>query len=65
MCRLIAADTQGMKDLFQVAGNHALAEQTVNSDCGCVILGQRDSVISKAQIDNRFADHPQLHQAGV
>ena len=65
MCRLIAADAQGMKDLLQVAGNHALTEEAVDSDCGCVILGQRDSIIGETQIDYRFADHSQFHQAGV
>ena len=65
MRRLIAFDAKSMKNILQIMGNHAFTEQRVDSVRRCVVPRQRELVVSKAQINNRFANHTQLHQAGI
>ena len=57
--------SEGVQDVREVARNKALTQQGVDARIGLVVVRQRNPVVGEDQVDDGFADHAELHQAGV
>ncbi len=53
MCRLFAADTQGIKNILQITGNHALTEQAgLILVCDAVLSAGAEEFCHKVKLTN-------------
>ena len=61
----IAFPSQSVQNIREVTGNQAFTGKDGDAVCGVVFFGQGNAVIGEDEVDDGFADHAKLHQAGI